>query len=98
MKSIIIFLLVTLAIFLGYRVFDLGVSLTYSSDEIERLQKEILIISKFQGKDCDKVIGNEQLKDSIFLKDGKVVIKGVEFECKNEVDGRSLLFSIVESE
>lgn len=98
MKGLAIFILVLMIIFLGYRIFDLGVSLTYSNDEIERLQKEIMIISKFQGKNCDEVISSEKLKDDLFLKDGRVVIEGVEFECKNETSGKRVLFSIVENE
>jgi hypothetical protein len=98
LKNLAILALVLLVIFLGYRIFDLGVTMTYSSDAIERQRKVILIISKYQGKDCDEVIGSEQLKDDLFLKDGKVVIEGVEFECKRETSGRGLLFSIVEND
>lgn len=93
MKSLTIFFLILLVIVLAYRIFDLGISLTYSDDEIERLQKEMIVISKFQGKDCDEVVGGEQLKDDVFLKDGKIVIEGVEFECKSEGFGRGVLFS-----
>lgn len=98
MKSFAVFILTLIVIFLGYRVFDLGVSLTYSNDEIRRLQKEILVISKFQGKGCSEVIGGEQLKDNLFVKDGKIVIEGVEFECKSGVSGGGFLFGIIGNE
>lgn len=93
MKNFVLIILTIAVVVLAYRVFDLGVTLTYSNDEIDRLQREVHIVSKYQGYKCSVVTDNPDMKENVFVKDGKVVIDGVEFECKQFLDDIDRLFS-----
>lgn len=93
LKNFFLIVLSIAIVVLAYRGVDLGVTLTYSNDEIDRLQRELHVVSKYQGYECSVVIDNADMKESVFEKDGKVVIDGVEFECEKFLDNMDRLVS-----
>ena len=96
MKNIVITVLGALVLVLAYRVLDLGVTLTYSNQSFANLQNTMMTISKYQGMECSQLNAHDQMRNGFFFKEGKMYIEGVEFECRTDKEGRSMLFSVME--
>lgn len=79
-KNLLIIGLLGACLALAYRVLDLGITLSYSSVSVEDAHKEVLVVRKFQRMPCSVI--DEINDDSVFRKDGLIVISGFEFECK----------------
>ena len=70
-----------------YRIFDLGVTITYMESSLDRQKQKIAALDKYQRIDC---LGGEQLIDflkenfepiEIFEKQGSIIIDGFPFHC-----------------
>jgi hypothetical protein len=94
-KNFLIIVLLGASAILVYRIFDLGVTHTYLSDELSRTQNEKRIVSRFQRTQCSSI--NVDSKDfSVFKKEKLIVIDGVAFECKMSLgNSESLLHHYV---
>lgn len=80
MKNMSILILLLLIILLTYRVFDLGMSLTFSKNELLESKHMIRMVALYQRKNCS---GRDESK-SVFRKNGKYHIEGVPFVCLKE--------------
>jgi hypothetical protein len=95
--------ILALALFLGclaliFRIFDLGVTITYLKDELAQAQGDSHTISKFQRNSCSSVYGKID-GVTIFRKANRIVVNRLEFECKaSRNGGEELLFLVGKEE
>jgi hypothetical protein len=80
-KNFMITALIVVCAIFAYRIFDLGVSYSYLSDDLKSHQRELKVVGRFQRLPCSSI---DMYKDDflIFQKEGLIVIDGFEFECK----------------
>ena len=90
-KNVVILILTIIILFLAYRVFDLGVTLTYSEQEISNLQKEAQILEMFQRAPC---LPLEKIPEDFmpFEKEGFLVIGTLKFVCTQEENSNQKIF------
>jgi len=94
LKTIFILILIFLLSASIYRIFDLGVSLTYLQSELEQTQKQVDIVRTYQRSPCvvvEKIPG----KFSAFKKGDFIFINGLAFECKMDMKSNQKLFNYV---
>ena len=77
MLTILIVIFTTLLL---YRIFDLGVTITYLEDDLERALNQSKLLIQLQRAPCTE-INNIPNDSSVFEKDGSIVIDNVVFEC-----------------
>lgn len=70
--------------FLLYRVIDVGVSLNYLEESFDSVLMEKRIIERFQRIKCADF---KEKENDFFWVGDEIVINGVRFECRSEVEG-----------
>lgn len=93
-KSIFIVILVVLILVMSYRIFDLGVTLTYLKGELEDTQRQAEIFRIFQRSPCVQ-LDDIPKKFSAFEKGGLLYINSLAFECRNDKDTAEKLLHYV---
>ncbi len=90
-KNVLIAILIIVTVALMYRIFDLGVTITYLEDDLARSQNVSRILQKFHRSRCIPV---EEIAEEFytFEKEGFTVIGGVKFECKLDKDRKEKIF------
>ncbi len=91
-KNILIIFLIITVVALLYRIFDLGVTITYLEADLTRSQKVSRVVQKFQRSRCIPV---EEIADEFyaFKKEGYYIIGGVKFKCKMNEDRKVKVFT-----
>ncbi|MBK7898053.1 MAG: hypothetical protein IPJ99_01525 [Betaproteobacteria bacterium] len=94
-KNMLVVGLFVCCLVLIFRIYDLGVTLTYLKDDLTQAQNNLHTISEFQRNNCSLAYGKID-GVNIFRKANKIVINTLEFECKPLENGSEGLLYFVE--